>query len=283
MRKIAIITDTDASLPADISRQYRIRQVPIMLQFGEESLRAVYDIDDAEVFARIDREKRLPTTAAPAPGQFAETFQEAFDQGAEQVLCFTVSSEVSATWKSANAAREMMPDRDITVVDTRSLSLGQGLIVLTAAEAVAQGASKEEALQIALDTRERTYLFAALSTLKYLAMSGRVGHLAAGMANILNIRPILTIQDGKLEMLEKVRTRNKAWARLIALAEEQARGKRIARMGLLHAAAPEDMKAFESRLCATWPCQEERLYAEMTPGLSVHAGAGLVGMAFVVE
>ncbi len=283
MPRIAIVTDTDASLPESVSRKYRIWQVPIMVQFGEKSLRAVYDINDAEVFARIDREKRLPTTSAPSPGQFAETFREAFDQGADQILCFTVSSAVSATWKAANTARDMFPDRDITVVDTHSLSLGQGLMVLAAAEAVADGASKEEALQVALRARERTYLFAALSTLKYLAMSGRVGHLAASMASVFNIRPILTIENGELVLLEKVRTRRKAWERLIALAQEKAQGKGIARLGLLHVAAPDALSAFEAQLCGAWPCPEERLYAEMTPGLSVHAGAGLIGLAFMVE
>ena len=283
MPNIAIVTDTDASLPLALAREHHIWQVPIMVNFGEESLRAVYDIDDAATFARIDREKRLPTTAAPSPGQFIETFTEAFEQGAEQILCFTVSSKISATWKAAMTAREAFPKRDITVVDTQTLSIGQGLMVLAAAEAVAAGASAEEAVQVAQSTAERTHLFAALATLKYLAMSGRVGHLAAKMAGVLNIRPILTVEHGELVMLEKARTRRKAWARLVALAQERAAGKTVTRAGFIHVAAPEALQAFEAQLCEAWPCPETRIRAEMTPGLSVHAGAGLVGVAFVVE
>jgi len=283
MPKIAIVTATDASLPLDIARRYHIWQVPILVNFGEESLRAVYDIDDATAFARIDREKRLPTTAAPSPGQFAQTFQEAFAQGAEQILCFTVSSKVSATWKAAIAARETFPEREITVIDTQTLSMGQGLTVLAAAEAVAAGASAAEAVQIAESTRKRTRLFVALATLKYLAMSGRVSNLAAKMAGAFNIRPILTIENGELAMLEKARTRRKAWGRLIALAQQHAAGKTIERVAFVHVAAPDDLRAFEAQLCAAWPCPEERIRAEMTPGLSVHAGAGLIGVAFVVK
>ena len=283
MPNIAIVTDTDASLPPGLARKYRIWQVPIIVNFGEESLRAAYDIDDATTFSRIDREKRLPTTAAPSPGQFIETFTEAFEQGAEQILCFTVSSKISATWKAAMAAREAFPKHDITVVDTQTLSMGQGLMVLAAAEAVAAGASAEEAVQVAQSTGERTYLFAALATLKYLAMSGRVGHLAAKMAGMLNIRPILTVENGELVMLEKARTRRKAWGRLIALAQERTAGKNVERAAFIHVAAPEALNEFEARLCEAWSCPETRIRAEMTPGLSVHAGAGLVGVAFVVE
>ncbi len=281
--KIALVTDTDASLPREVAARYRIWQVPIMVHFGDESLRAVYDLDDAATFARIRQEGRLPTTAAPAPGQFVDAFLEAFEQGAEQVLCFTVSSKVSATWKAAQAARAMLPQRDITVVDTRSLSIGEGFMVLAAAEAVAAGASVAEAIAAAEWTREHTHLYAALATLKYLAMSGRVSHMVAKMAGALNIRPILTIKDGELALLEKARTRRKAWQRVLALARQHVGERPPQRLSILHINAPEEARAFEKILCEAIPCPEERLYAELTPGLSVHAGEGLVGVAFVTE
>jgi DegV family protein with EDD domain len=197
MSRIAIVTDTDSSLPAGLAARHSIRQVPINILFGEESLESGVDISDEQLFARVDREGKLPTTSAPAPGQFAEAYEAAFDAGADSILCFCVSGEVSATHGAAVLACDLFPDREITVVDTRNLTMGQGFMVLAAAEAVEAGASKEEAIAEAMDVGNRTHVYAALSTVKYLAMSGRIGHLAAGMATILNVKPILTVQDAK--------------------------------------------------------------------------------------
>ena len=96
MPPIAIITDTDSSLPLDLAKEYNIVEVPIIIQFGEESFRDVYAIDNAAVFARIDREGKLPSTAAPSPGKFVEAYQAGFDAGADQILCLSISSEMSA-------------------------------------------------------------------------------------------------------------------------------------------------------------------------------------------
>ncbi len=281
MSAISIITDTDASLPADQVSRYGIRQVPILVHFGEETLKTGEEIDDATLFARVDREGVLPTTSAPSPGQFAEAYQAAFDSGAEQVICFCVSGAVSATHGAAVVARDMFPERDITVVDTPTLSMAQGFMVLAAAEAAVAGEPVDKIIAHAEDVGRRTHLYAALSTLKYLAMSGRVGHLTAGMATLLNVRPILTVRDGTLDLLERVRTQKKAWARTIDLISEALDGRPAERMAILHIAVPDEARQFEEQLRASLPCSDEILMAEMTPGLSVHGGAGLVGVVAV--
>jgi len=279
---VAVITDTDSSLPVDIAARYGIRQVPISVHFGDQTC-AASEISDAEVFARVDREGRLPTTSAPSPGQFVEAYQSAFDQGADAVVCICVSSVVSGVFNAAVAARDLLPERDIAVLDSRNLAMGQGFMVLAAAEAAAAGADKEEVIRCAEETRQRTHLYAALSTLKYLAMSGRVGYLAAGMGGLLSVQPILTVRDGKLDLLEKVRTRRKALARVMELLEQAADGRPVERVAAVHVCLPDEAKAFGAELCQRLGCSAEAIVADLTPGLSVHAGAGLLGAAIVVK
>jgi len=282
MPKTAVITDTDASLPLELAKKFDIVQVPIIVQFGSEGLRAAYDINDTETFVRIDKSGKLPTTSAPSPGQFAEAYKTAFDAGYDDILCFTVSSEVSATYNAARTAADLFPDKEIIVVDTKNLTICQGFMAIAAAKALKSGTSKEGAIAAAQDIENRSSLFAALSTVKYLAMSGRVGYLAAGIASLLDVKPILTVRNGKLDLLERVRTQHKAWERIIELVVEKAAGNQIEQMAIVHVCAPEAAKKFEDLLRACLPCPDEILYAELSPGLSVHSGAGLVGVAMVI-
>jgi DegV family protein with EDD domain len=282
MSKIAIVTDSDSSLPADLAQRHGIRQVPITVHFENESYTTSVDIDDVRVFELIDRYNKIPTTSAPPPSAFAQAYQAAFDDGAEAVVCICVSSAISGTFSAANTACEMFPGKVIKVIDSRNLTMGQGFMALIAAEKAAQGASVEEIIAAVEDAGSRMHTFGALSTLKYLAMSGRVGKLAAGMAATLNIKPILKVDNGKLDMLEKVRTQKKAMLRLVSLAVEAAGGHAIERMALIHVNNPEGAQALKEMLCEALPCPEDILIAGFTAGLSVHTGAGMVAVVMLV-
>ena len=281
MSSIAIITDTDASLPADLAARHGIQQVPIMIHFGQDTLRTEIDIDDAGLFARVDREGKLPTTSAPSPGQFLEAFEAAFAAGADAVVCLCVSSAISATYAAVLAAKVMLPDRIIEVIDTRAVTMVQGFMALAAAEAVQAGADVAGTVATALALGDRAYLYGAFSTLKYLAMSGRVGHLAAGFGNLLSVKPIVTMRDGKLDLLEKVRTRSKSLARVVELTGEVLAGRTIQQMAVLNVAVPHEAVAFEAQLRAALPCPETIIHAHLTAGLSVHTGAGMLGVVVV--
>jgi DegV family protein with EDD domain len=280
---ITIVTDTNSSLPSDISSKYKIIQVPIKIQFGEKSYTTSEDIDDRKLFELIDKQHALPTTAAPSPNAFKDAFQTALNQKADQIICICCSSEVSATYNAALMAAEMFPSGDISVIDSQQLCLAEGFQVLHAAKAAIKGLDKDEILDLIQDLQGRIHVYGALPTLKYLAMGGRVGKLAAGFADTFNIKPILTSQDGKLELLEKVRTWRKARERLIELAEGCTDGKNIIEVGLIHVNNQEGVAALHEMLAEKLSLPETALTAEFTPGLSVHTGSGVIGFVLITD
>jgi DegV family protein with EDD domain len=283
MRSIAIITDTNSSLPAKIVAEKKIYQVPIQIQFGEESYTTGEDIDDQKLFELIDARKTLPTTAAPSPAAFQRAYQQAFDDGYEQVICICCSSEVSATYNNAELARGAFEGRDISVVDSLQLSLAEGFQVLAAVDAAEAGEAPPAIIERLKEIQARTHVFGALPTLKYLAMGGRVGKLAAGFGDTLEIKPILTSRDGKLELLEKVRTWRKAKQRLVDLGVVSTAGKPIARVGLIHVNNEPGLMKLHEALNKVLPLPEEVIVTEFTPGLSVHTGSGVIAFALVTE
>ncbi len=281
--KIAVITDTDSSLSQETAANYGIRQVPITVHFGEEMFRTGVDIDDKLLFEKVDALNKLPTTSAPSPGAFIEAFQTAFEDGADAIICICVSSKVSATYASAVTACEHFPDRTIKVVDSLTLSLGEGFIAIEAVQMVRAGASLDEVVAKAMEMGSQMHIYAVLATLKYLALSGRVGKLVAGMADTLNIKPILTVQDGKLDLLERVRTRKKAIERMFDLVGTAMDGKKIEKVGIIHANALDGANELQNQFCERFAYPGEVMVAEFTAGLSVHAGAGLVGLVILAS
>ena len=199
------------------------------------------------------------------------------------MICICVSSKISATYNAAETAREMLPDKDITVLDSLNLCMAQGYMVLAAAEAVANGSSKEEVIALVNQLGKNMTVYAALPTLKYLAMGGRVGKLAAGLANTLNVKPILTSRDGKLELLEKIRTQKKAEIRLIELFLNAVQGKKIEKLAMVHVNNRTGAEKLLQQIQNHSQLPDDILHAEFTPGLSVHAGSGVVGFVIVTS
>ena len=281
MPEIAIITDTDSSLPVEVAARYGIQQVPITIHFDQESFTTGVDIDDRLLFEKIDHYNKLPTTSAPAPSAFATAYEKAFNAGADAIVCICVSSKISATYNSALSACEMFPDRQIAVIDSLFVSMGQGFLAIAAAEAAKKGASFEEVVSLVDQMRHHLHEYAVLSTLKYLAMSGRVGSLVAGMADTFNIKPILSVQDGKLDLLERVRTHKKAMQRMLDLTHSAIGDQSIQRMAIVHANAADGALELKTQLLESFSFKGDIIIAEFTPGLSVHTGSGVVGVIVV--
>lgn len=278
MNKTAIITDTDSSLPPELAAQYGIHQVPIGINFKDESYISGLTIDDRLLFDIVDRKNQLPTTSAPNPEAYIDIYRSAFTLGAQSIVCICVSGQVSSTYSSAVKACEAFPGREIHVVDSLQLSMAQGYMVLAAAEAASRSASVDEIIATVSDTGKKVHTFAILSTLKYLILGGRVGKLAGNLANAFEIKPTLTIRHGELVILEKNRTQNKAVKRLLGHLVKLSTEKCIERLSIIHVNELQGAAEMESLIRETLTCPQNIPIVELTPGLSVHTGSGLVGV-----
>lgn len=281
MPKTVIVTDTNSSLSKALCEPLDIIQVPIHIMFDEETYLTGVNVDDQKLFQIIDQQRIFPTTAAPSPNAFQQAFQQAFDQGADQVVCICCSSQISATYDAAKMAAGEFSGKTIAVVDSLQLTLAEGFQVLKAAEMAKQGADLDEILNAIEALKPRLHVYGALPTLKYLAMGGRMGKMAAGLADTLNIKPILTATGGKLELLEKVRTWHKARARLVELAVETAKETSVVQIGMFHVNNVDGTLELYKDLTKALTVPEEYLLEEFTPGLSVHAGSGVIGYVLV--
>jgi DegV family protein with EDD domain len=249
--------------------------------FDDETYLTGVNVDDQKLFQIIDQQRVFPTTAAPSPNAFQQAFQQAFDQDADQVVCICCSSQISATYDAAKMAAGEFSGKTIAVVDSLQLTLAEGFQVLKAAEMAKQGADLDEILNAIEALKPRLHVYGALPTLKYLAMGGRMGKMAAGLADTLNIKPILTATGGKLELLEKVRTWHKARARLVELAVETAKETSVVQIGMFHVNNVDGTLELYKDLTKALTVPEEYLLEEFTPGLSVHAGSGVIGYVLV--
>lgn len=277
MPKVKVITDSDSSLSLQLAGDYGIDIVPITIHFGEEIFHTNLDIDDKILFERIDKTGKIPTTAAPPAAAFAKAYKKAFEEGADEIICICVASTISATYAAAVNACEDCPGKKITVIDSGAVSMGQGFLAMDAVERLRTGMTRDQVIERMDTLKNNLHLYASLSTLKYLSMSGRVGKLTAGMANLLNIRPILTMIDGKLDVLEKVRTRRAAMERLVELVVTSVGKRPIDKMAIIHINNPSDAEELLAKLKEHLEVPAKVYVTEFTPGLSVHTGSGLVG------
>lgn len=279
MPKIALVTDSTAYIPSELIQKYHISVAPQILIWGEESFADGVDILPDEFYARLKNAKIMPTTSQVTPATFHKMFCDLVDKD-YQILAILISNNLSGTIASALQAREMIPGATIEIVDSHTTAMAMGYQVLTVARAIEQGASLAESVELAHKACQHTGVVFAVDTLEFLHRGGRIGGASRFLGTALNIKPLLEVVDGRVEAIERVRTRNKSIDRLIELVEERVGGKKPIRLATLHANAPNDaqelLKKAEVKLEPV-----ESLFTEVSPVIGTHAGPGTVGLAFM--
>lgn len=281
MSKIAVVTDSTTYMPPELVKKHNISVAPQVLIWGDQTYKDGVEMQSGEFFTRLKTTKVMPTTSQVAVISFQEIFQDLVDKGYE-VLALLVSSKLSGTVQSALQARDMMGSaRDkVNVVDSQSVAMALGFQALAVARAIEAGASLKEAIALAEKSYEYTGLFFAVDTLEFLHRGGRIGGAQRFIGSALNLKPILAIQDGRVEGIERIRTKSKAQDRVLELCIEKVNRRSPVRLATLHANAAEDARALLTRAeQALDPV--ESIFTEVSPTVGTHAGPGTVGLAFM--
>lgn len=279
MSKVAIITDSTAYIPDDLLAQYPIRVVPQVLIWGEETYQDGIDIQPDEFYKRLPKASVSPTTSQATPGAFLKLYKELLDEGYE-ILAILVSAKLSGTIESANQASADFPGVPIEIVDSQSTAMAMGFQVLTAARAAKEGLSLKDCKELAIKSIPYTGVIFAVETLEFLHRGGRIGGGARFLGTALNIKPILELREGRVEPVERVRTRKKSLNRLIELIEERVAGRQPVRLAALHANSAEDGKWLLEKASARLNAIET-VFSTVSPVVGTHTGPGTVGLAYM--
>ena len=282
MNKVAIVTDSTAYLPKEIISQYHISIVPLSLVWGEQILLDGVDIQPVEFYDRLSNSKIMPTTSQVAPAAMLGTIQPLLEQGYD-VLGIFLSSKFSGTIQSAMQARDMLNGaaHRVAIVDSLSTTMAMGWPVLTAARAAQAGENLAECQKIAENACKNSGVLFVVETLEFLRRGGRIGGAQALLGTVLNIKPVLEMRDGRIEALEKVRTKQKATQRVIDLVTERVQGRTPIRIAVTHANSEADasfmLNAAQAKLNPV-----ETFLCPLSPVIGTHAGPGTVALNYMV-
>lgn len=280
---IRIVTDSTADLPDTLVLQHQICVLPAYINMDGESYQDGIDLSRPEFYDRLPDLESSPTTAAPATGTFMEAYTQLAEEGATEIISIHVSSTLSAFLNSARlgaeAAEAACDNLRVHLFDSRQLSMGLGLLVLTAAEAAAAGRPVAEIITMLEKRVRQTHVVAVLNTMEFLRRSGRVNWTEFSLGTLLKIKPLITVFDGEAKSAARVRTFKRAVNQLITLVEEFGDLERLA---VLHTNALAEAENLRERLQHLFPGGETPEIVEVTPAIGAHIGPGAVGIACVV-
>ena len=278
MAGVRVVTDSSSDLLDETLTELGIGMVPLRIRFGDEELVDREELSTKEFWVRCAASPVLPSTAAPAPGQFQAAFEAMAEEGADGVVCVNLSSKMSATIESARQAGRSLEGRlAVQVVDSRSVTLGLGLIVAEAARAASAGADLEAVVAVAEDASSRMKLYGAIDTLENLKKGGRIGGARALLGSMLSIKPVVEVRDGLVEEELKQRTRSRS---LRYLADRARAAGPLSRFAVFSADAP-DLDQFQTLLDGVGPIEGTTLYGDVGPVIGTHAGPGAIGVAWI--
>jgi fatty acid kinase fatty acid binding subunit len=273
---VRIVTDSTCDLPAETIARYGIGVIPLYINVGKQGFLDGIDITRQEFYQKLPTFPQHPTTAAPSPQKFRAMYDTLADEGATEVMSIHISAALSAVVDVARMAAQETTSTLVTVFDSQQLSLGTGFLVETAAKMAAAGGSTADIFAALNKQIKRSHVFAALDTLEFLKRSGRMSSYMAGLATLLQIKPILTMHNGE-PGTERVRTRERATQRLI---EMLAAIGPLERLALVHTNASDRVAELRARAAHLLP-QDNLMIEDITPVIGVHIGPGAVGFAVV--
>ncbi len=278
MPEIAIITDSLASIPDELVEKYRIKVAPQILIWGPDTYQDGIDISPNEFYARLKETDVMPTSSQVPVMTFKELFDPLVTEGIP-ILAIVASSKLTMTINSAEQAKAMFPGAQIEIVDSLGASMSLGFQVLAACRAVEEGKSFEDVVSIARRAKEYTGVIFVVDTLEYLHRGGRIGGASRLLGTMLDLKPLLELQEGKVEALEQIRTKRKAINRLVDIMEERVNGTDRIRLAALHTSMEDEARALLDEIDLRC-CPIETIFTEVSPVLGIHTGPGTVGLAY---
>ncbi|TZE82576.1 DegV family protein [Calorimonas adulescens] len=278
---ICIVTDSCSDLPKWVIDKYKIVVAPLTVHFGDMSYRDGVDISSAEFYEILSNTKVMPTTSMVTPGYFKELFNGLINRY-DSIIGLFFSSKLSGTYNSAVTAKGEFPDADITVIDTLNATLGQGLIVLKAARMAEEGASKDEIIGEVHRMMANIKYALVFSDLGYLHRGGRLSTAQTVVGNILNIKPILGIEDGEIKVIERVRGKKKAFKWIVDYIKSFNVDLSSKTIGINHSNSPEDADELEKIIKENFSVGEI-IKSQAGAVIGTHAGPDAVGIYFERE
>jgi len=281
MKKVAIVTDSSAYLPQAYLDDLGIHVLPLTLHWDGETYYDGVDIKAETFYERLAESKTIPTTSQTSVAEFNRIFQDLLDQDVA-VLAVLLSSGISGTVDSALQAQANFPGEPIEVFDSGLVSMALGFMVLTVARAAKDGASLEECLALAKAVYPKIGVFFTVDTLEYLNKGGRINTAKRLLGSALNLKPIMEIRNGKIELVESVRSRKKAVQRMLELVERDIAGRSPVRISTFHAAAADENQALMAEAKQRFQAVEG-ISTFVSPVVGAHTGPGTLSIAYMVD